>query len=450
MGKRVGIGRDVLKRRGLLAGAVALAGAGLAKLTGPGHAEAAHTAPEDVLHADVVNTTTGTTEIHHTGATGRGLLVRSTNGTSAFQATVDNGRTGARGVSNGTGGIGVDGWAGGGFSYGVHGSTEGATTNASGVKGIVFAGATNGVWGENYSSTDNCDGVFGVATASTGKTVGVWGRSQSGTAGATGTLGEATASSGATTGVLGQVSSPAGIAVRGNGGSGVGVFGGSSSNIGVYADSGSSTAVYATSTRTAVWGRSVAGTGVFGQSTDRGVGVYGASAAPGWAGYFEGNVYVTGRVVQAGAAASAATAADGSTRAVYSVDSAEPLVEDVGEAKLTGGRAEVKLDPDFAALVTSDTYMVFLTEEGDHNALFVEKKTPAGFTVRAKDSPTAASAFSYRVVAKRKGATGKRLEKLERPKGLQAKDLEPPKLPEAVAPPEKPAAESKPERRDTP
>ena len=42
----------LLKRRGLLAGAAALVGAGLARLTGPTRAQAAHTAPEDVLHAD--------------------------------------------------------------------------------------------------------------------------------------------------------------------------------------------------------------------------------------------------------------------------------------------------------------------------------------------------------------------------------------------------------------
>ena len=36
------------------------------------------------------------------------------------------------------------------------------------------------------------------------------------------------------------------------------------------------------------------------------------------------------------------------------------------------------------------------------------------------------------MVAKRKGAAGKCLEKLERPKGLSGKDLEPPKLPEVT------------------
>jgi len=417
---------SVLKRRGLLAGAAALLGAGAAKLTGPGHAEAAHTAPEDVLHADVVNTTTGETEILHTGGTTRALYVRSTGASATFQAT--GGRTGARGVSTGIGGVGVEGVVSNGLSFGVYGYTESATTNATGVRGDAFAGAT----------------------------VGVWGRSTSSTAGATGTRGEATAPAGATTGVLGRVSSPAGIAVRGIGGSGVGVFGGSDGNIGVYADSASSTAVFATSPARGVWGRTTAGIGVVAQATaggtvqNRSYGLYAAAPAPGWAGYFEGNVYVTGQVIQAGAAASTATAADGSTRAVYSVDSAEPLVEDVGEAKLVGGRAEVQIDPDFAAVADGGAYHVFLTPKGDCNGLYVASQTPAGFEVRELKGGAAALAFSYRVVAKRKDASGKRLERLERPKGLDGKDLEPPKLPEAVALPEKPASESKPERREAP
>jgi len=48
-------------------------------------------------------------------------------------------------------------------------------------------------------------------------------------------------------------------------------------------------------------------------------------------------------------------------------------------------------------------------------------------------------------VAKRKGAIGKRLERIERPRGLSAKELEPPKLPEVPTQPEKPPTEPRPE-----
>jgi len=144
----------------------------------------------------------------------------------------------------------------------------------------------------------------------------------------------------------------------------------------------------------------------------------------------------------------AALASDGSTRAVYSVDSTEPLVEDVGEGQLVGGKAEVKLDPDFAAVADGGAYHVFLTPRGDSKGLYVSAQAPTGFEVREQQAGTASLSFSYRVVARRKDAAGKCVERLERPNGLDAKDLEPPKPPEAVPPPEKPAAESKPERRE--
>ena len=186
-------GVGTLKRRGLLAGAAALAASGVAKLTGPGHAEAANTTPEDVLHADATNTTIGQTDILSTGSTVWALHVHSTAATHTFQATATGGRTGARGVSNGTGGRGVWGVAGDGQSYGVLGETGGSTINASGVRGIALAGATNGVWGENIGSANSATGVFGLASATSGATVGVWGRSQSGAAGASGVYGEITA-----------------------------------------------------------------------------------------------------------------------------------------------------------------------------------------------------------------------------------------------------------------
>ena len=243
---------------------------------------------------------------------------------------------------------------------------------------------------------------------------------------------------GSTTGVRGESFSGTGAYGTSNSGVGTirisnqaaGVYGISTNGPGVYAASGAGPSVFAESSRTAVWGRSVAGAGVFGQATDNGIGVYGAAGAGGWAGYFEGNVYVSGRMTQAGAAASMATAADGSTRTLYSLDTAEPLVEDVGAGALADGRADVALDPSFAAVVAGDAYTVFLAEEGDHRALFVEKKSPIGFTVRAKGSPTAGGTFGYRVLARRTGSTGRRLERVTPPKKFDAKDLEPPKLPE--------------------
>ena len=449
MGKRAGMGVGVLKRRGLLAGAAALLGAGATKLVGTGRVEAAHdgSADQTVLHADALNTTTGQTAIQNAGTPIWALIVESTGASYSIQGTNDwSDGVGVRGVANGNSASAI----------GVLGLTVSTANNASGVKGDAISGATNGVWGENASTANTATGTFGLASAATGATVGVWGRSQSGTAGAAGTLGEATATSGATTGVLGRVSSPAGIAVRGNGGAGVGVFGGSGGNIGVYADSVSSTAVFATSPARGVWGRTTAGIGVFAQATaggtvqDRSYGLYAAAAAPGWAGYFEGNVYVTGSLtVASGAKSAAVDHPDGSQRRMYCQEAPEPWFEDFGKGKLANGKATVTLEKDFAAVVKNDEYLVYLTPRGDSKGLYVTVQSATGFEVLEQQGGSSAVEFAYRVVARRRDAVGGRLEKIERPKKLDAKDLEPPKLPEGVAPPEKPATESKPERRDS-
>jgi len=78
---------------------------------------------------------------------------------------------------------------------------------------------------------------------------------------------------------------------------------------------------------------------------------------------------------------------------------------------LVSGQAEIKLDPEFVAVVNSNDYHVFITEYEDNNALYVTKRTSTGFGVRAKAS-TASSVFSYRVVARRKDIAGPRFERV--------------------------------------
>ena len=93
--------------------------------------------------------------------------------------------------------------------------------------------------------------------------------------------------------------------------------------------------------------------------------------------------------------------------------------EDFGIGHLTGGRARIELDPDFATTVNTDGYHVFITEYDDHNGLFVTNRTNTGFEVRAKTSASEA-AFSYRVVAKRKDIAPARFAKTTLPtRGLE-------------------------------
>ncbi len=225
------------------------------------------------------------------------------------------------------------------------------------------------------------------------------------------------------------------IGVRGEGA--IGVFGaGSGSNPGVL---GSATNGYG------VFGMSQNSNGIAGQGAGTatgcvgfagaagGYGIYGGTAVPGgYAGGFAGPVLVVGDF-SGGAKNAAVPHPDGSHRLLYCQESPEPWFEDFGEAKLVGGRADVKLDPDFAAVVHSDNYQVFLTEYGDSGGLFVANRGQASFEVRARGSANASGTVGYRVVARRKDIPGPRLEKITLPKPIKelVKPPDPPKGPEA-------------------
>ena len=53
---------------------------------------------------------------------------------------------------------------------------------------------------------------------------------------------------------------------------------------------------------------------------------------------------------------------DGTQRALDCMESPENWFEDFGEAKLKSGRAVVKLDADFAKVIKSGDYRVFVTK----------------------------------------------------------------------------------------
>jgi hypothetical protein len=103
--------------------------------------------------------------------------------------------------------------------------------------------------------------------------------------------------------------------------------------------------------------------------------------------------------------------AGGSVISAYTPKSAQPTVEDVGNAQLVRGIATVTLDPTFAATVdTSTPYHVFLTPDGDTRGLFVAEKTPRGFIVRETQGGRSTLAFDYRIVATDRGQAGQRIK----------------------------------------
>jgi hypothetical protein len=164
--------------------------------------------------------------------------------------------------------------------------------------------------------------------------------------------------------------------------------------------------------------------GVYGQSMNGGFGVLGvvnstptspgaaiAGVHPNWndpdptkprvAGVFFGDVSATG-VITGKVKNAIVPFPDGSQRLLHCMESPEHWFEDFGSARLKRGRATVKLDADFAKVVTLEGYRVFLTPEGDCHGLYVQSKRGASFEVRELQGGTSSVAFSYRIVAKRK------------------------------------------------
>lgn len=199
---------------------------------------------------------------------------------------------------------------------------------------------------------------------------------------------------------------------------------------------------------TAAQGSGVAGSsdvnGVLGVSSS-GIGVYGISGS-GLAGRFDGAVFINGNFTATGIKSAAVPHPDGSLRRLYCVESPESWFEDFGEATLVNGRAEVSLDPDFAAIVRNDSYHVFLTPYGECQGLYVARRSRTAFEVREHHGGSSTLQFSYRIVAKRKDIAGPRLEKVSAlhhphpalPQPVQGRpgNFEPPAVPR---PPEHPA-----------
>jgi len=147
----------------------------------------------------------------------------------------------------------------------------------------------------------------------------------------------------------------------------------------------------------------------------------------GFAGIFNGPVAINGPLTVFGSnfKSGAVRHPDGSHRRLYCIESPDSLFEDVGRARLRQGVAEVRLDRDFAALIRTGDYHVFLTAEGDCSGLYVSRRTGKGFTVRESGRGRSESGFSYRIVAKRRDVVAPRLERVKPPSTDTVKLREP-------------------------
>jgi hypothetical protein len=165
-----------------------------------------------------------------------------------------------------------------------------------------------------------------------------------------------------------------------------------------------------------VRGDSKDGFGVQGDSTNH-IGVFGScSPRTGFAaGFFQGPVKVIGSLTVYGAKSAAVPHPDGSHRLLYAVESPESWFEDFGEGRLVRGVTQVRLEPNFAALVNLNSLRVFLTPYGDCNGLYVADRKQRSFEVRELKGGKSNIRFCYRIVGKRKDIKAKRLDRAPPP-----------------------------------
>jgi hypothetical protein len=276
---------------------------------------------------------------------------------------------------------------------------------------------TGSGYGFYVTATSAIYGLLGVASA-----IGTYGHTTGTNSSHAGVQGVSASSSGQAPGVYGLASSPNAPAVYGRN-----EAGGNAMRAEVPSNATTNAiAMYALNYSSYTGGGSGAGGfAIYGLSA-KGHGLVGATAAAGaaavvgatngvagaYAGAFYGPVVVGGNFTVVGGAKSAAVPhPDGSHRRLYCVESPESWFEDFGEAALVCGEASIALDPDFAAVVDTSRYHVFLTAYDSDSYLNVVDRAPGGFRVRANHA--AEGTFSWRVVAKRKDIAGARLERVD-------------------------------------
>ena len=297
--------------------------------------------------------------------------------------------------SDGTG-IRAEASAGTGLKWGVHGISKSDAGRGVYGRASASSGTTYGVYGK--SESDKGRGVLGSATATTGQAYGVHGSSDS--VSGIGVSGRASASTGMTFGVYGLSRSTDGRAIYGS----------------ATAATGSTYGVYGVS-------ESTGGRGLHGYASATSgdtIGVWGSVRSPdGWAGRFTTDygkgVYISVPVGKIGLTVASGTknavvATDDGARLLYVEESTEVWFADYGFGALEDGVAVIAIDPLYAQTVNLDEpYLVFVQAYGD-TELYVTDLGPESFVVRSRGGD-ATSGFSYRVVARRLGYEGTRLDR---------------------------------------
>ena len=124
-----------------------------------------------------------------------------------------------------------------------------------------------------------------------------------------------------------------------------------------------------------------------------------------------------GDTVAIGAKSAAVPLKNGHMVKMFAQESPKNWFEDFGSAKLVGGVATVKLDPNFAQTInTRLNYHVFLTANGDCHGLYVAQKTHNSFEVRELGGGQSNVSFDYRIAGLRSGYEKIRMPPANMPK----------------------------------
>ena len=246
--------------------------------------------------------------------------------------------------------------------------TAGSVSASNGVVGTSASSTGQGVYGNNTATTGDAYGVLGTSASSSGTGVfgldssgmgvygtgvfGVWGNGESAGAygynAANGSYGELGASAnGIAAGVYGSGPSGSGVGVYGTGLTGVAGNSTSGTGYGVYGSAiGNGMGVWGTNNTTTAYG----------------VGVYGSSSSStGFAGFFEGNVTVTGALTSGVKDFLIDHPQDPANKYLYhsSVESSEMMNIYTGNVVLdAGGEAVVQLPDWFESLNTDFRYQL--------------------------------------------------------------------------------------------
>jgi hypothetical protein len=129
----------------------------------------------------------------------------------------------------------------------------------------------------------------------------------------------------------------------------------------------------------------------------------------------DARIFVDGTIEADGFVNALTVTNGGPSRAFYSTVAAEMWLEDVGSGQLIAGEARIDLDPRFLQVATIDErhpMRVLVTLTADCNGVFVRTFDDHFIVKELRDGVTNAT-FDYKVIVKRKGSEGRRLERID-------------------------------------